>query len=193
MQNKMQDRGLGIFVSLFGLGVFVISFTVKARTILTIGPGFMPRIIGGVLLLLGVVLTLQTFRKKQKPEQKPMKSRETEINGSAQPQQRSQAKDTLKDALVSSQNWRSNGKFPVVATFVLLILYVGLLEVLGFTLSTVCYLAFQFTVLAEERTCRRVLIYILASVVCSAVITVIFSYFLKLYLPQGILGTLGVF
>ena len=75
----------------------------------------------------------------------------------------------------------------------LLILYVGLLEVLGFTLATVCYLALQFTVLAEGRTWGRVLSYILASIVCSAVITVIFGYFLRLYLPQGILGILGVF
>ena len=179
MQNR--DRGLGIFVSLFGLGVFVLSFTVKARTILTIGPGFMPRIIGGILLLLGVVLTLQAFRKKQTP------AKSTEINGSEHPEHGIQA----EDALVSRIS--RNRKFPVVATFGLLILYVGLLEILGFTLATACYLALQFLVLAEERTRKRALLYVLASLVCSAVITVIFGYFLRLYLPQGILGILGVF
>ena len=181
MQNR--DRGLGIFVSLFGLGVFVLSFTVKTRTVLTIGPGFMPRIIGAILLLLGVVLTLQTFRKKRETE----KNTETEIKRSEHPEQRSKAEDALVSRISRNQ------KFPVVATFVLLILYVGLLEVLGFTLATVCYLALQFLVLAEERTRKRALLYVLASLVCSAVITVIFGYFLRLYLPQGILGILGVF
>lgn len=182
MQNR--DRGLGIFVSLFGLGVFVLSFTVKTRTVLTIGPGFMPRIIGAILLLLGVVLTLQTFRKKRETEKK---SEEKSEKNSKVSDQRSKAEDALVSRISRNQ------KFPVVATFVLLILYVGLLEVLGFTLATVCYLALQFLVLAEERTRKRALLYVLASLVCSAVITVIFGYFLRLYLPQGILGILGVF
>lgn len=192
MQNR--DRGLGIFVSLFGLGVFVLSFTVKTRTVLTIGPGFMPRIIGAILLLLGVVLTLQTFRKKQTPAKNTeteKKSEEKSEKNSKVSEQRSQAEDTLKDALVSRIS--RNRKFPVVATFVLLILYVGLLEILGFTLATACYLALQFLVLAKERTRKRTLLYVLASLVCSAVITVIFGYFLRLYLPQGVLGILGVF
>ena len=128
MQNK--DRGLGIFVSLFGLAVFVLSFTVQTRTVLTIGPGFMPRIIGGILLFLGLLLTVQTFRKKA--ESSPLRR-------------------TPEASVVSRSNW------PVWATFLLLILYVGLLEVLGFTLTSACYLALQFLVLAEDRSLKRFL------------------------------------
>ena len=159
MQNKVQDRGLGIFFSLFGLGVFILSFTVKKRTVLTIGPGFMPRIIGGVLLLLGLVLTVQAVRKK-------------EAASSRKPE----------DSLAVPWNRRS----PVLITFLLLVLYVGLLEVLGFTLTTVLYLTLQFFMLAEVRTLKRLLIYLSASVGGSFAVTVIFSRFLRLYLPQGI-------
>ena len=163
MQNRIQDRGLGIFTSLFGLGVFILSFTVKKRTVLTIGPGFMPRIIGGILLLLGLLLTLQTFRKKSESSEAPVQSRP-------------------RDFPVSPWSLRS----PVLATFLLLILYVGLLEVLGFTLVTACYLTLQLFVLAETRTLKRFLMYVPLSVGASFVITVIFSRFLRLYLPQGI-------
>ena len=159
MQNKAQDRGLGIFCSLFGLGVFMLSFTVKKRTVLTIGPGFMPHIIGAVLLLLGVVLTVQTVRKNAPPS--PSKPED-------------------------SPGSPSSRRAPVLATFLLLILYVALLEVLGFTLTTALYLTLQFCVLAETRTLKRLLIYLSASVVGSLVVTVIFSRLLRLYLPQGI-------
>lgn len=152
MQNKVRDRGLGMFFSLFGLGVFMLSFTVKKRTVLTIGPGFMPRIIGAVLLLLGVVLTVQAVRTQAPPP-------------ASKPQDR---------------------RAPVLVTLLLLILYVALLEVLGFTLTTAWYLMLQFAVLAETRTWKRLSIYGLASVGGSLVITVIFSRFLRLYLPQGI-------
>lgn len=152
MQNKVRDRGLGFFFSLFGLGVFMLSFTVKKRTVLTIGPGFMPRIIGAVLLLLGVVLTVQAVRTQAPPPASKPHDRRT----------------------------------PVLVTLLLLILYVALLEVLGFTLTTAWYLTLQFAVLAETRTWKRLSIYGLASVGGSLVITVIFSRFLRLYLPQGI-------
>lgn len=152
MQNNARDRGLGILFSLFGLGVFMLSFTVKKRTVLTIGPGFMPRIIGAVLLLLGVVLTVQAVRTQPPP---PV----------SKPQDR---------------------RAPVLVTLLLLILYVALLEVLGFTLTTAWYLTLQFAVLAKDRTWKRLSIYGLASVGGSLVITVIFSRFLRLYLPQGI-------
>ena len=152
MQNNARDRGLGILFSLFGLGVFLLSFSVKKRTVLTIGPGFMPRIIGAVLLLLGVVLTIQAVRTQAPPP-------------SSKPQDR---------------------RAPVLVTLLLLILYVAFLEVLGFTLTTACYLTLQFAVLAKDRTWKRLSIYGLASVGGSLVITVIFSRFLRLYLPQGI-------
>ena len=130
----------------------MLSFTVKKRTVLTIGPGFMPHIIGAVLLLLGVVLTIQAVRTQAPPP--PSK-----------PQDR---------------------RVPVLVTLLLLILYVAFLEVLGFTLTTAWYLTLQFAVLAKDRTWKRLSIYVLASVGGSLVITVIFSRFLRLYLPQGI-------
>jgi putative tricarboxylic transport membrane protein len=71
-------------------------------------------------------------------------------------------------------------------TFVLIFLYLALLEPLGFLLSTAVYLFFQFIVLSRKKP--NLPLYGLLSISTSAIVYYLFVKVFILFLPAGILG-----
>lgn len=78
---------------------------------------------------------------------------------------------------------------PVLATFALIVVYIGLLELVGFPLMTFLYLVLQIIVLSPGKPTRRsVAIYGCISAVFSVAVYLIFTELFRLMLPAGILG-----
>ena len=166
MLAKKYDTGLSMFFIIFGAIIIILSFTVKTRTVLTIGPGFMPRVIGIIVFVLGLLLFYQNYKR-------------TDFAG--------KESSTHKD-ITEPFSWPENSKFTLISTILLLVIYVGLLETLGFPLMTAIYLLIQFFLLAEKKTFKMFSLLSGAAVVGSTIITLIFTKLLGLYLPLGILG-----
>lgn len=166
MLAKKYDTGLSVFFIIFGTIIILLSFTVKTRTVLTIGPGFMPRVIGIIILVLGSILFFQSYKR----------SASAGRVGSP------------NEGVTEPFSWTTNSKFTLISSILVLILYVGLIEILGFPLTTAVYLAIQFFLLAEKKTLKILFLLSGAAVVGSAIITLIFTKLLGLYLPLGFLG-----
>jgi hypothetical protein len=162
MLPKSHDKGLSLFFILTGVIIFALSFTVKTRTVLTIGPGFMPRVIGFIILALGTTLLLQTYARKDD---------EADLPGSGK---------TTKPFELTRE-----AKIVLGCTILLLVLYVGLIETLGFPLTTAVYLAVQLFLLSEKRTVKKLMLYTVSAILSSIVITLLFTKVLGLYLPLG--------
>lgn len=81
---------------------------------------------------------------------------------------------------------RGGGLF-ILATFLLVALYIGLLEKIGFLLMTSVYLVGQFSILAG-RGHRRPVIFVVAAILVSVAIYYTFVKVFNLMLPAGILG-----
>ena len=66
-----KDFYAGLMFFGFGLFAMVLAFGYPLGTAARMGPGYFPRVLGGLLMLLGVVLSLRSFRH-QGPEVSPV-------------------------------------------------------------------------------------------------------------------------
>jgi hypothetical protein len=87
----------------------------------------------------------------------------------------------------SSPDVQRGGGFLILATFLLVALYIGLLEKIGFLLMTSVYLFSQFVILAG-REHRRPVIFVVVAISVSVAIYYTFVNVFSLMLPAGILG-----
>jgi putative tricarboxylic transport membrane protein len=166
MLPKKHDAGLSIFFISSGIAILLLSYTVKSRTVLTIGPGFLPRIIGVMIMILGAALLFQT-----------MKRTETDSSQLAE-----------KDSVEEPFSYTRKAKITLIGTFISLVLYVSMMEILGFPITTAAYLSVQLCLLTEKINLRTFLVFTASAIAGSVVITLVFTKLLGLYLPLGILG-----
>ena len=75
----------------------------------------------------------------------------------------------------------------VIKTAILIILYIGLFEVLGFIITTLAYLFIQFILLTPSDKKVNMVLYAGISIVVSLFVYSTFRYGLDIMLPQGII------
>lgn len=121
---------------------------------------FFPRIVIAVMVVLGGFLTYRgvVHAKQYVPEEKEEKA------------------------------GLSQGNKCVLQTLAALLLYVVLLEPVGFILSTILYLFVQMLILSSKPTKKQMAAFALISVVTSVGIYFLFTKAFYLMLPAGILG-----
>ena len=121
--------------------------------------GFIPRIVGGMLVILSIVMTVSDFRKNRREPEEPSSSEKKE-----------------------SRN--------VLGTAVLLLVYIFLIEPLGFLIASTLYLFAQFLYLTDVQKLRRPKTYLLYFVIALLVSAGIYYLFLNVFhliLPAGLL------
>lgn len=122
-----------------------------------------PNIIGGLMLFLSVILFITTLINRRK-------------NHSAEA------------TVITAERTK---KFPIklILSLVLLSLYIACYQDVGFIVSSIAYLILQSLVLIPTEKRQKWLLFIIVlSVVFTIVIYYVFSKYLTLFLPVGILG-----
>ena len=124
-----------------------------------IGPDFMPTVIGTLILILALMLLFSSIKNFKRNAAK----------AEAMPSDTSDYKRVL-------------------ASLVLVVIYVNILAPVGFIISTLGYLFLQILVLAPDgsRTSKNVMLYALIDVVFVFVVFFLFRYGFKIVLPAGI-------
>ena len=124
-----------------------------------IGPDFMPTVIGALILILALMLLFSSIKNFK----------------------RNAAKAEAMPADTSDYK-------RVLASLVLVVIYVNILAPVGFILSTRGYLFLQILVLAPDgsRTAKNVMLYAIIDVVFVLVVFFLFRYGFKIVLPSGI-------
>ena len=130
---------------------------------------FVPYLWGGVLLFLSVWLIVRGSIKYK---------RFKEAGGVPQ-------KLDLKAAL--------SDKREVIASFIALALYVGLMEAVGFVPTTIVYTFVQILILTpRERWKKNYVPAAITAVIAGCLLYYIFKYLLNVLLPNGVLSIIGL-
>ena len=65
--HSLKDFYAGLFFIFFGTATLVISRSYAMGTAIRMGPGYFPTILGGILTLLGLVISVRSFWMKGEP------------------------------------------------------------------------------------------------------------------------------
>lgn len=156
--KKYKGLITGIVIMLFAIAYLIGSLFIKRTKFVSIGAEFMPRIYGLILLLLAVCQVYQSFLEAKQFMAIP------EENEAEQ-------KDTKN----------------VVLTFILIIAYVALMELLGFVVSSMIFLLLMSKLLAPVDTRYNHIAAIIFSVMLPLGTYFLFRRVMHLSLPIGII------
>lgn len=166
MIQRNHDAFASVFLLAVSVLMFIATYNIQQMTVSAIGADFAPRLVAGGLFILSFIMLITSIRKQKNP--------------AAQAEEESD-EDTEADQSVPIS------KKSVLLTIGLLIGYVALIPIIGFLLMTVVYLFLQMYILAEKSQ-RRIVLFLVISVISSGVIYYCFKNIFYLRLPAGILG-----
>lgn len=166
MTKKTQETILGAAMIAFGAAYLALAFRIERRDV--IDATFVPFILSGALLILGTVQILTTFFGKA---------------GSADAKKA--AAEKAEDACAGEPVGVDTAT--VLKTIGLIVVYLLLMGVVGFTVTSALYLFAQFIVLTPEHKKKNYLVYGIISAVSAVSIFLIFRYVFSLMLPAGFL------
>lgn len=156
--KKYGDLITSVFFLIFGVWLIITAKMLPESAIVSIGPDFMPMVIGVIMVILAAILLVQSIMgiKKNTAEIKP-----------------DEDKPEYKR---------------VIESLVLSLAYVLLLQPVGFIVSTLVYLFAQIFVLAPDvnRTKKDIIIFLIVDVVFTFIVFFLFRYGFKIVLPAGI-------
>lgn len=167
------DLFSGIVLSLFAVWYFIKATQIKIMKMLAatfLNASSIPKLWGVLLLILGVILIVRGALA--------MKSAKA---AGYVPEKRSFA-DSAK------LFWKNN--VAVVEMFVVLLVYIALIQPVGFLIPTIVFLFLEFNILTRKEERKWALNAVLA-VVIGLAIYALFKYGFNMPLPQGILK--GIF
>ena len=150
---KKHDRFGGLFWSILGTIICILSVKLRIGTLYKPGPGFTPFLSGAVLVVSGLILMLSTLSKQYMEEEM---------------------------GIFLMKGGKKDSLFTLLALFV----YIILLEPIGFLITTFFVLLFLFK-LTDTKRWLAPLVLSASSVILSYLV---FSVWLKLQFPKGLLG-----
>lgn len=151
----------GTVILIFSVAIFVATFSFKAITVSSVGPGFMPKLAAILLAILSITVILKGVNEIKKQNK--------------------------KDTMENTDNDNVIDKFSVIITFVIIAIYITFIEKVGFIIMTALYLFSQMCILSMKEQ-RRLALFAILAVVISIGIYCLFVYAFRLILPAGILG-----
>jgi hypothetical protein len=157
--KKYGDMIVGGFFMILSAGMMIMAKMLPKSTIMDIGPDFMPMCIGLVTFVLAAALAFLNLKN--------LKMRTAE------------AEKMEKEELDYKR---------MLTSFMLILVYVYLLQPVGFIVTTILYLPLQMYVLApdEKKTKKDIIQLAVTSVIFTFVVFFLFRYGFKIILPAGI-------
>lgn len=170
MIKKYGDVYAGIFLMVFAVIIYAATYSFQRLTVSQIGSEFVPRLVAIGIFLLSLLLLINGINH----------ARQNKADHAAK--EHTSEPHTAKKSIVFN-----HGSFPVVATIVLLILYIALIREIGFLIMTTVYLVLQFYILAGKSQ-RHLPLFLTLSIAVSVSVYYVFRYGFNLMLPAGIFG-----
>lgn len=185
--GKYRETLIGIGFFLFGLIYFALSFTIDSYAgyggSSVVDSKFMPQFVGVLLMILGILQTISAY--------KALRRQEKNGRASSQNVQQVQAENESDQINISDYDddaaSRGADNKSLVLIFAFLLIYLALMTVLGFILSTALYLIATMLLLTPKEK-RNIPLMLIITVVVSVGVYFLFVEGLSLILPAGILG-----
>lgn len=163
------DLFSGIVLSAFSIAYLIGATRIKIPKMLSssfLNASSVPKLWGTLLLILGIILVIRGVRVMKAgnaPEKKT-------------------AAQMVKDF------WSANRA--VIEMFVVLLIYIALIQPVGFLISTFLFLFAEFNILSYKED-RKIGFTLIFALICAVAIYALFKYAFSMPLPQGILK--GIF
>ena len=171
MKEKTREILCAVLFFAFGLYWYLEGGTYQKLTISVndVGPSFVPKLLGGALMALSVVLLATTLMKYRKAADGPKEEKESS------PGEEEQAPKNQADM---------KGGFLSMA---LLVVFALLIKPVGFIITSAVYLFFQILVFSYQKEKQTVIPAAVVSIAAPVAIYLIWYYVFKVPLPAGIL------
>jgi len=152
------DRYIGISLVIIAIYMIYFAFTADYNQFGNDpGPTLLPMVVGIGLIFCGLFLILGPKSKK--------------------------GDNSTKDSDNETKQYKNKHLIKTVVMFITLIIYVLLLEYIGFIYSTLISLSFTIWYLGEKRNIRLIVFSIIMSIIVTFSIFFIFEKYLKIFLP----------
>lgn len=157
--KKYGDIAVGIFFMMLSAAVMVMARMLPKSKVMDIGPDFMPMCIGGVTFIVAAILTVLSIREFKAKAAKIVES-------------------DLPDCDYKR----------VLESILLVLVYVYVLQPVGFLLSTFIFLMLQMWVLSpdDERGKKEIIKLAVINLIFTLIVFFLFRYGFKIVLPAGI-------
>lgn len=157
--KKYGDIVVGVFFMVLSAALIVMAKMLPKSKVMEIGPDFMPLVIGSVAFILAAILTFLSVKNFKL-----------------------HAKE-LENTTVPDCDYKR-----VLSSVILVLIYVFVLQPVGFILSTMVYLLLQMLVLSpdDERDPKHIIRLVIIDVIFTLVVFFLFRYGFKIVLPAGI-------
>lgn len=157
--KKYGDIVSGIFFMVLSAAMMGMAMLLPKSKVMDIGPNFMPMCIGMITFILAAALTFLNIKN--------FRQRTAQID----------------PASIAECDYRR-----VLTSIVLVLIYVFLLQPIGFLVSTAVYLPLQMLVLSPEDKRRKkdLIQLIVIGIVFTLIVFFLFRYGFKIVLPAGI-------
>lgn len=159
--KKYGDIVISIFYLALATAMIIMANMLPKSTVTSLGPEFMPIVIGIVTLILAAILLI------------------TSIRG---------FKANL--AAIEAGDEKDDSDYKrVLGSFIMVLAYVMILRPVGFIISTIVYLPIQMLILSpeEQRSTKNSIKLTILAVIFTMVVFFLFRYGFKIMLPNGII------
>ena len=163
------DLFSGIVLSAFSIAYLIGATRIKIPKMLSssfLNASSVPKLWGTLLLILGIILVIRGVRVMKAEKALEKKT----------------AAQMVKDF------WSANRA--VIEMFVVLLIYIALIQPVGFLISTFLFLFAEFNILSYKED-RKIGFTLIFALICAVAIYALFKYAFSMPLPQGILK--GIF
>lgn len=166
MERKYSDVYAGGFLLVLSIVMFISTFSIQALTDSRVGADFMPKIIAVLIAILSISIIVNGFRRKDEivRDEQEVSSLENEVE---------------------SKNDKSY--LLVIISVALMFIYLFLIPILGFLISTTAFLLIQMLLFSEWKA-KNIILYLIISIIASTLIYYLFRNVFYVMLPSGILG-----
>lgn len=166
MERKYSDVYAGGFLLVLSIVMFISTFSIQALTDSRVGADFMPKIIAVLIAILSISIIVNGFRRKDEivRDEQEVSSLENEVE---------------------SKNDKSY--LLVIISVALMFIYLFLIPILGFLISTTAFLLIQMLLFSEWKA-KNIILYLIISIITSTLIYYLFRNVFYVMLPSGILG-----
>lgn len=160
IDNKQIEVISGFVTLIISIFYFIASFYLETLVLTVVGPEFFPRIIAVIMFICSVILIITGL------------------------------KDLKKEKLIQKDGCDKE-KFnkKVIFTFLILTLYVLLLDIISYPLATIGYLIIQMAILAPEGK-RNYRLFTIIALITGIGVYMLFRYSFNIMLPLGIFKNL---
>jgi hypothetical protein len=157
--KKYGDIVVGVFFMALSAALIAMARMLPKSKVMDIGPDFMPMVIGVITFILAAILTFISIKN--------FKMHAKELEGTEIPKC-----DYVR----------------VLSSIILVLIYVFLMQPVGFILSTLVFLLLQMIVLSpdDERDAKHIIQLAVIDVVFTFIVFFLFRYGFKIVLPAGI-------